>query len=812
MSIGSLQLVRTWGLDVQHANLSPIWQVKQPQRVRILRSGLLGSPADVLIGKSLAHDAWCRRVWAHVNVVPRAVIFTPIAVSPQANAIANVPGDPKKVATILLKVATFIYNRSLTALQSSPLLMQCIPAVTLLVFSIWGLGPTMRFLRRIVKKKEDSKWATSRTQHATASYIRPILLWFATIWICRAFDPVVLSTEASHAIKERFVNFVRSLSTVLAFAYCTASLTQQVQKMMMERQENPDSRNIGVSFIGNTLYTSVWVAAVCLFMELLGFSTQKWITAGGFGTVLLTLAGREIFTNFLSSIMIHATRPFVENEWIQTKIEGQEVSGTVEHVGWWSPTVIRGDDREAVHIPNHKFTVSVVRNLSQKTHWRIKTHIGISHLDAGKITNIVADMRKVLSKHPQVEQQRLHRRAFFDNVDPENQALLILVSCFVKTSHFEEYLRVKEIILLDLLRVISHHNARLATPIRSVQRILDEGEARQSPFRDVRGNDDSRRRPYMLIEASNVRAEDSDDDDVKLSELAAEVAREAALKAAGIKPVESSEETADSKGKSSKSKDKVTAGAEANSKPGSTSPTETYAPSSTKSQLEGLDSMGLNSNDITLLKAAFEKPPVNIPEGHNDPGLHSDASHAEKSVSKAPTELPKVPKVDSTSLPTAHEAAEVAVAVSASDKTISEQHDDPWREPPQIMPQPTVPTPQQKAESGSTVTVQHSVTVQQKSESGLNATRATEEKTPAAPVPRLSSVEDNLVLGVALDGPKRTLPLDDDIPPPAKQRELVISRNGNGGNTTGKDRRDPSTPQPNPSSPSTPFDGRDRER
>lgn len=57
----------------------------------------------------------------------------------------------------------------------------------------------------------------------------------------------------------------------------------------------------------------------------------------------------------------------------------------VQHVGWWSPTVIRGDDREAVHIPNHKFTVSVVRNLSQKTHWRIKTHFGISHLDVGKV-------------------------------------------------------------------------------------------------------------------------------------------------------------------------------------------------------------------------------------------------------------------------------------------------------------------------------------------------------------------------------------------------------------------------------------------
>lgn len=57
----------------------------------------------------------------------------------------------------------------------------------------------------------------------------------------------------------------------------------------------------------------------------------------------------------------------------------------LKHVGWWSPTIIRADDREAVHIPNHKFTVNVVRNLSQKTHWRIKTHLAISHLDVGKV-------------------------------------------------------------------------------------------------------------------------------------------------------------------------------------------------------------------------------------------------------------------------------------------------------------------------------------------------------------------------------------------------------------------------------------------
>lgn len=51
---------------------------------------------------------------------------------------------------------------------------------------------------------------------------------------------------------------------------------------------------MGFNFAGKAVYSAVWIAAVSLFMELLGFSTQKWLTAGGLGTVLLTLAGREV--------------------------------------------------------------------------------------------------------------------------------------------------------------------------------------------------------------------------------------------------------------------------------------------------------------------------------------------------------------------------------------------------------------------------------------------------------------------------------------------------------------------------------------
>ncbi|KAL2505609.1 Mechanosensitive ion channel protein 2 [Abeliophyllum distichum] len=385
----------------------------------------------------------------------------------------------------IVRAVAVVITRSYNAFLGRPVVLQLIPALGIIAFAAWGIGPLMRLGRILFLHKSDSSWEKSSTRYMMTSYFQPLLLWTGVTLICRALNPVILPSVASQAVKQRLLNFVRSLSTVLAFAYCLSSLIQQVQNFFVETKDSSEARNMGFEFAGKAVYTAVWVAAVSLFMELLGFSTQRWLTAGGLGTVLLTLAGREIFINFLSSIIIHATRPFILNDWIQTKIEGYEVSGTVEHVGWWSPTVIRGDDREAIHIPNHRFTVNVVRNLSQKTHWRIKTHIAINHLDVNKINSIVADMRKVLAKNPQIEQKKLHRRVFLDNIDPENQALLIMVSCFVKTSRFEEYSCVKEAVLLDLLRVVSHHRARLATPIRTVQKIYGEPDLENEPFSET---------------------------------------------------------------------------------------------------------------------------------------------------------------------------------------------------------------------------------------------------------------------------------------------------------------------------------------
>ncbi|KAG5529603.1 hypothetical protein RHGRI_030100 [Rhododendron griersonianum] len=399
------------------------------------------------------------------------------------------------------------FTRSCITFQDSPIVLKLVSAVGIIAFAVWGLGPLIRQGRH--KNDCSSKKSDTGTYHVTTSYLLPLLLWTGVTLICRELDPVVLPSEGSQIVKQRILNFIRSLSTVLALAYYLLSAIQQAQKFFMGTNNSTDPRPVsstgftmGFQFISKAVYPAVLVAAVALFLELLGISTQKLLTAGGLGTVLLTFAGREIFRNFLSSAIIHATRPFAVNDWIQTKIEGYYVSGHVERVGWWTPTIIRGENREAVHIPNHQFTINVVSNLSQKTHWRIKTHLEISYLDFDKISNIVADMRKLLAKNPNLEHKKLHRRVFLVEINPKNPGLVILVSCFVKTSHVEEYKNVREAILLELIRIINHHKARLATPIRTVQYSnsdFDEIPFSDSPFNHVGV---ASNRPLLLTESS----------------------------------------------------------------------------------------------------------------------------------------------------------------------------------------------------------------------------------------------------------------------------------------------------------------------
>ncbi|XP_022751132.1 mechanosensitive ion channel protein 2, chloroplastic-like isoform X3 [Durio zibethinus] len=520
-----------------------------------------------------------------------------------------------------VKAASVALTRSYNNLQGSPPVFKLVPAVSIIIFALWGVGPLMRQIRSLLLHKSDNGWKKSRTHYVTTSYIQPLLLWTGAILICRTLDPLVLPTEANQVVKQRLLNFVRSLSTVLAFACCLSSMIQQMQKFFMETSEtSDDTRNMGFQFAGKAIYSAVWVAAVSLFMELLGFSTQKWLTAGGLGTVLLTLAGREI-----------------------------------------------------------------------------------------------------------------------------------LVSCFVKTSHFEEYLCVKEAILLDLLRVISYHGARLATPIRTVQKIYSDADLEKMPFADSIYNHVGvpSNRPLLLIEPSyKINGEDR-------------------TKGRSSRPAGEQD---------SKTTVRPIADTKANNKAGATPKPDSKSKGTPSIELKADAKIGESPNSETKedFKAAFESK--------------TDPKADDKWTMKPPSK--SAPKTSSNTAETSSPDQEVPDSISNNlpqNKKVTDKQQNIARHSSKL-DNPSVSSPESGIDKAG----------------GLREPFLSKQEGEKLPVPQppaaRPALEENIVLGVALDGSKRTLPIEEGMTSSAADAKEFssASRNGSGSTTElkkdGQIRSIPSTP------------------
>ncbi|GKB10522.1 hypothetical protein Tco_0844445, partial [Tanacetum coccineum] len=117
---------------------------------------------------------------------------------------------------------------SYEAFRGWSLVVQLIPAVGVIAFAAWGLGPLLRACRILFLQKKDNSWTRVNDNQVMTSYIQPLLLWGGVVFISRHSysqftELVILPSAPSQVVKQRLLNFVRSLSTSLAFGYCLSS-------------------------------------------------------------------------------------------------------------------------------------------------------------------------------------------------------------------------------------------------------------------------------------------------------------------------------------------------------------------------------------------------------------------------------------------------------------------------------------------------------------------------------------------------------------------------------------------------------------
>lgn len=291
--------------------------------------------------------------------------------------------------------------------------------------------------------------------------LKPLSLLIWLLGIAFAAEIVGQATEAPIFA---LVGPLRDIGVVAIIAWALTRLIHVVELRLIARQTR-DGKPIDrttVDAVSKLLRVTVFITASLIVLQTLGFSVSGVLAFGGIGGIAVGFAAKDLLANFFGGLMIYLDRPFSVGDWIRSP--DREMEGTVEKIGW-RQTKIRTFDKRPLYVPNATFTSVAVENPSRMSHRRIFETIGLRYADADKIRPIVAEVRKMLTQHEEIDESQTLMVNF---TTFGASSLDFFIYCFTHTTVWTEYHRVKEDVLLRIHDIIAAHGAEIAFPTSTV--------------------------------------------------------------------------------------------------------------------------------------------------------------------------------------------------------------------------------------------------------------------------------------------------------------------------------------------------------
>ena len=347
----------------------------------------------------------------------------------------------------------------------------------------------------------------------------------------------------------------------------------------------------------------------------------------------------------------------------------------------------------------------------------------------------------------------------------------------------------QEAILLDLLRVISHHRARLATPIRTVQKIYSDADFENIPFADsafARGGV-APNRPLLLIEPPyRINGEDKTKTQTRSARTNGEQDGKVPLRPttdtkadakAGATPVTDS-----------KARETLTSEKKENVKAGATPVTDSKVRETLASEKrENVKAGATPVTDSKVRETLASEKKENVKAGETPNTDKKDP----KSLAASTTD-PKmgdkvmVKSASKSGSKTDSKVAEVSSFETRTQGTISDNST-------QNVSDSNQPKKAGVGNARHNSPVPSSDTANEKSGGFPASPQSKQEDERSTSRPAL---EENIVLGVALEGSKRTLPIEEGTAPTSTppEKELAAFRNSNESLAAEKDKKDNQKP------------------
>lgn len=335
--------------------------------------------------------------------------------------------------------------------------------ICVLLFLGWVTMPLTSFIYRIIfDAKEGEGFHQSHAYQFSRIFSQAIRVALVVI----AADCLdVVMTSMGFDIAQR-VDFAYVMARVAYTTWAAVQFAAFKKYLLNKAVQTKHQDKLGRANLLNQLLDFVILMVTTFFIiDLLDVEIGAGFTSvfaiGGVGTLIISLASKDIAEQLLSGLVLHVTDKFYEGDLVRF---GDGTAGTVFKIGWMH-TVIRLSDNTRTRIPNAQLANKTVTNLSRCTQCQVKTVLYFDYSGMQKLPALIKDIKEdVKANCPALitDGSRPFRVHWTDITDDR-----LAVTCdlhFEVKPYGDPYLNTKQQALEAIGQALAKNKVELAVP------------------------------------------------------------------------------------------------------------------------------------------------------------------------------------------------------------------------------------------------------------------------------------------------------------------------------------------------------------
>jgi MscS family membrane protein len=297
------------------------------------------------------------------------------------------------------------------------------------------------------------------------------------------------------------LNRVFSVLYTLFFTVVVYNILNTIATIKLENIGVSDKKikdelvNVGIKIIN---FLTI-VAGLLLMLYFAGANLTAILSGLGIGGFAVAFAAKDSLANFLGTISILMSDVYSQGDWIVA--DGKQ--GIVVEIGL-RVTTIRTFSNALIAIPNATLANSDVQNWSRRIIGRrIKMTIGVKYNSKVKhLRAAVEEIRQMLKEHEDIATERTSyeyrsrkspklvskedelgvKRTLLVYLDEfSDSSINILVYCFSKTTDWNEWLKIKEDVMYQIMDILEKNSLEFAFPSLSLYQEKEEDPSPNCP-------------------------------------------------------------------------------------------------------------------------------------------------------------------------------------------------------------------------------------------------------------------------------------------------------------------------------------------